>query len=139
MKKFVRENKMFLILILLFVLSETFHLLFSNSIFRVENNGDVAYYSNPIYYFMAQLGGVGFIPSIFIFKLIPKDKKSSRGLALGMILVDFKELLGDTLYLFKIHIEWLDRITLNRGFYGEIMFIILVITFTYLGFRKWNT
>jgi len=58
---------------------------------------------------------------------------------LGVIILNIKELADEVLYMFKVDSEFWNTITLNKGFYGEIAFIISVVLLTYLGFKKWCT
>jgi hypothetical protein len=122
-----------LTLAFLLVFGEVFHLLFSNIPFA-ENEP----LSSPMYFLINQFGLINFVPSIFIFKLTPNNKKSSKCIGAGIILWNFKELLEEIFYIFKLDYNFFDPLNVNSSLYGQIVFITAIILLGYYGYKKWK-
>lgn len=120
-------------LVLLLIMAETFHLLFSGIPFNERVN-----YNAPVYYLTAQFGLITFIPSIFIFILTPAGNKSSRCIGAGIIVWNIKELLEEIFYILKWNNEIFNPLDVNSSLYGQIGFILLVIILSYFGYKRWK-
>ncbi len=127
---FLKNNWKVLILVILTISSESFHLLFVDIPFNENVNLD-----SPIYYIVSQFGQLTLIPSIIIFLMIPKENRSSKGIALALVLWNLKEMRDEICYIFKINN---DVLIIDGEWYIQISLLISIVLLSWLGFTKWK-
>lgn len=129
--KFLKNNIEVLILVLLTIGSECFHLLFVDIPFNENVNLD-----SPIYYLVSQFGQLTLIPSIIIFLMIPKINKSSKGIAFGLVLWNLKEMRDEICYIFKINN---DVLIIDGGWFVQMSLLITIVLLSWYGFTRWKS
>lgn len=128
--KFLKHNWKILSLVFLTMLSEVFHLLFSDIPFNSKINWDA-----PVYYLTSQFGLLNFWPALVIFLMIPKRHKSTKCISFGLIVWNLKELTDEVCYMLHINTNVLE---INKSFWGQIVFMIIVIGLSALGYARWK-
>jgi len=128
--KFLKDNIIAIVLLVLTVSSEIFHLLFEGIKFDENVNFD-----SPVYYLINQFGALNFIPSVVVFFLISKENKASRLIIFGLIIWNIKELIDELSYICKINNNVFE---LNNSFCGQITFISVIALLAGIGYARWR-
>jgi hypothetical protein len=126
--QFVLQNKLLLILVILTILGEFFHLFFEGIPFNDYSNLD-----DCIYYLVSRIETLSFC--IVIFILIPKEHKSKRTVAFGLIGWNIKELIDEIAYLAGINNNVL---LINDSTWGQLVFMLVVVFGSMFLFTKLN-
>ncbi len=126
---FLKNNWEVLILVILTIMSEVFHLLFVNVPFYREGYN----LDTPIYYLVSQFGLLTFVPSIIIFWLIPKSKTASSLIAFGLILWNITEMGDEISYITGNGLEVFET---N---WGQFSMLCMIVFWGWLGYMKWKS
>ena len=123
--EFPKDSQEVLILVILAIMAEYFHLLFVNIPFN-----DVVNLNAPIYYLVSQFGLLTFIPSLILFKWCPKKKRASKAILLGLVLWNLKEVMDEMFYICKINYNVL------KTEWGQVALIITIVMLCWLHYLK---
>jgi hypothetical protein len=127
---FLKDNLVILGLIFFTIVSEVFHLLFVGISFNENVNLDA-----PVYYLTSQFGLTNFLPALIIFFFINDINKASKCMAFGLVVWNIKELVDEICYMSGINTNVFE---INSSFWGQIVFILAIISFSAYGYSKWK-
>ena len=123
--KFLKNNWEVLILVLLAIMAEYFHLLFVNIPFN-----DVVNLNAPVYYLVSQFGLLTFIPSLILFRWCPKEKRASKAILLGLVLWNLKEVMDELFYILKINYN------VFKTSWGQLALILTIIMLCWIHYSR---
>lgn len=89
-----------------------------------------------LYHLNNQVGYVSLLPAILLFK--SSKGTTLKGLYLGVIAWNCFETLQDLSYVLKIEIGFLEKSENHKVTIAQIVFIVLIFTLSYHGFKKWR-
>lgn len=122
---FPKNNLEVLLLVLLAIMAEYFHLLFVNIPFN-----DVVNLNAPVYYLVSQFGLLTFIPSLILFKWCPKEKRASKAILFGLVLWNLKEVMDEWFYILKINYN------VFKTSWGQLALILTIIVSCWIYYSR---
>ena len=129
---FLEYNWYILIIEVLLIAGDLVHLLFKGMPFKYDSELGL---DSIVYYIMSAIGMYGLVPSIIVYKLIPKYKTSTRTLAFGLILYNLVKLIKEICFAngVPVSVHEIDSIDI-----AKYLGILVVLIVTAVAYRKWK-